>query len=272
MKNTKNLLTIIILILASSLLYFVIWRIFLLDGPFYVGKGLDKRDWLSFLGGFLSFAATIIITTVVIIQNRRYQDMDIERLRFQNMPNLKFYKLDLFSKLNYMTLKELKERTLNPSHKEFLNNSKISDTELVAVIDNCPIIIWEKGEFLIKGEENSQSIILLKEANYKAIYSAENFGIGSAINVEIKVKENLQDKGKVYDFGGIHLKEGEKINFEIMLYSLAAENNKDIIIEFSFNDIFGNKYLQKSVFNMKVINTKFEFSLKQKNREPIFIN
>ncbi len=269
MKTTKNLLTKIIL--ASALLYFIIWIIFLLNGPFYVGKGLDKRDWLSFLSGFLSFAGTIIITTVVIIQNRRYQDMDNKRLRFQNMPNLKFYKLDLFAKLNYITLKELKERTLNPNHKELLIKSMIPDNELVAVIDNCPIIIWENGEFLIKGEENSQSIVLRREANFKAIYSAENFGIGSAINVEIKVKENIQDVGKLYDFGGIHLKEGEKIYFEIMLQSIAAEKNKDIIIEFSFSDIFGNKYSQKSTFNMKVVDTKFEFSLKQKDREPILI-
>lgn len=269
MKNTKNLWVIIIL--GSFLLYFIIWLTFLANGPFYVGNGLDKRDWLSFLSGFLSLVGTIIITTVVIIQNRRYQKMDIERLRFQNMPNLKFYKLDLYSKLNYMTLRDLKEKTLNPGHKELLNKSELSDTELVAVIDNCPLIIWENGKFQIKGEENSQSIILEREANYKAIYSAENYGIGSAINVEIKVKEKLEEEGKIYDFGGKHLKEGELVYFEIMLSSLASENNKDVIIEFSFCDIFGNKYCQKSIFNMKVIDTKFEFSLKQKDREPIYI-
>jgi len=268
MKNVNRFLVKIIL--ASSLLYFVIWFIFLLNGPFYVGNGLEKRDWLSFLSGFLSLTGTILITTVVIIQSRRYQEMDNERLRFQNIPNLKINKPDLFSELKYLTLKDLKERTLNPSHKDLLNKSNLSDTELVSVIDNCPIIIWENGGFIIKGEENSQSIILYKDANFRAIYSAENYGIGTAINVELTVKANIEDVGKIYDFGGIHLKQGEKVNFEIMLSSLAAEIDKDIIIEFSFCDIFGNKYSQKSVFNMKVIDTKFEFSLKQKDREPIY--
>lgn len=267
MKNSNKLWVKIIL--ASFLLYFIIWLIFLFNGPFYVGNGLDKRDWLSFLSGFLSLLGTIIITTVVIIQNHRYQKMDNERLRFQNMPNLKFNRLDLFSTLNYMTLKDLKDKTLNPVHKVSLNNSNLSDTELVAVINNCPLIIWRNGEFIIDGDENRQGIILLKDANQRAIYSAKNYGIGSAINVEIKVKEKLEEEGKVYDFGGIHLKEGELVYFEIVLSSL--ENNKDVIIEFSFSDIFGNKYCQKSIFNMKIIDTKFKFSLKQKDREPIYI-
>ncbi len=268
MKNSKKLWFKIIL--ASFLLYFIIWLIFLVNGPFYVGNGLDKRNWLSFLSGFLSLVGTIIITIVVIIQNQSYQERDNERLRFQNMPNLKFYRPDLFSILNYMTLRDLKNQTLNPSHKKTLNQSQLSDKELVALIDKCPGIIWKNDEFQIIGK-NSQGLIREKEAHKRAIFSAENYGIGPAINVEMGVKEGLESEGNIYDFEGIHLKEGEKVYFEILLSSLFTENDKDVIIEFSFCDVFGNKYCQKSIFNLKVRGSNFEFSLKQKDSEPIYI-
>lgn len=269
MWNTENLLTKIILV--SLLLYFIIWLIFLINGPFYVGNDLDKRDWLSFLSGFLSFVGTIIITSVVIIQNRHYREMDVERLRFQNMPNMKFHKVDLFSEFKYQTLRRLKDQTLNPNYKELLNESKLADKELVAEVDNCPFIIWENGKFKIKRTEKGKLITPIKEAHKIAIWAVTNYGIGSAINVEIRVKEELVSKGEIYDFGIHHLKEGEKVYFEIMLSSLFAEKDKDLIIEFSFFDIFGNKYYQKCLFNFKFVDTKFEYNFKQKDREPIYV-
>jgi hypothetical protein len=265
----KDLIILIVVIIASIILYVIIRCIFLKNGIFPFGIGLEKKDWLSFLSGYLAFIGTIIITSVVIIQNRHYREMDVERLRLQNMPNLKINKLDLFSKIDYSTFKELKEKTFNPNYKEFLNKSNIADSELVSVIDNCPLIIWDSGKFLIKGEENSQSIIPRKDADLKAIYSATNYGIGSAINVEISVKDKLKSKGEIYDFGGLHLKEGEKVYFEIVLPTLA--NEKDLIVDFSFCDIFGNKYTQKCLFKLKILGTKFNFDIIQKDKEPIYV-
>lgn len=269
--NMKFKIVLAFIIIASIVLYFLIRWLFVKNYLFPFGEGLEKKDWLSFLSGYLAFVGTIIITSIVIIQNNSYREMDNERLRLQNMPNLKFNKLDLFTKINYMTLKDLKEQTLNPAHKELLNKSKLLDTELVALIDNCPLIIWGNGDFKINGKENSQDIILQKDANSRAIYFAENYGIGSAINIEIRVKENLKGGGESFDYGGIHLKEGEKVYFEILYSSLASELNKDVIIEFSFIDVLGNKYCQKCIFNMKIANNKYDFSLKQKDREPIHI-
>jgi hypothetical protein len=48
-------------------------------------------------------------------------------------------------------------------------------------------------------------------------------------------------------------------------------NEKDLIVDFSFCDIFGNKYTQKCLFKLKILGTKFNFDIIQKDKEPIYV-
>lgn len=49
--------------------YLLIYVFFLSDGIFPAGPGLEKKDWLSFLGNYLSFAATFFVCAFSLYQN-----------------------------------------------------------------------------------------------------------------------------------------------------------------------------------------------------------
>lgn len=56
---------IIYIVLFLALLYLIIWLLFTIDGILPLGKGLDKSDWLSFVGNFLGFSGAFLLGVVV---------------------------------------------------------------------------------------------------------------------------------------------------------------------------------------------------------------
>lgn len=68
------------------ILYFFIWILFIVNGPFKIGEGLNKNDWLIFTGGYLSFVGTISITYMVIIQNKNFYEAEKEKNRLSQLP------------------------------------------------------------------------------------------------------------------------------------------------------------------------------------------
>lgn len=273
MKNSRLVKQALTLFLVLVSLYIFIWIGFSIKGPFYVGDELVKSDWLSFLAGFLSFVGTVIISIIVIIQNKNYKEMDNERLRLQNLPSLKFRRADLYNdnEFKFESIKELKERTRNPINQNQLINSPYKDSDSIICIYNCPLILWKDEKFQIKSMVDSRSIVLEAHINQRGIFKTQNYGIGTAINLSVKVKSKLNDPDEtpLYDFGGLHLKEQESIYYEIDVLSLKNEKLKDIILEFSYSDIFGNQYTQGALFNFKTEGSKFEFKLVKTDEAPI---
>lgn len=90
-ENNKNNIVLVIvgILLFLVFIYIVIYLCFLGDGFLYSGKDLEKRDWLSFLGMFLSFVGTIVVCLYTTIQNltftqkekRQAEEMHIKELQ-----------------------------------------------------------------------------------------------------------------------------------------------------------------------------------------------
>ena len=71
---------IIVSVASLIAIYFLTYYIFLGNGIFKTGTGLKKNDWLEFLGEYLSFAGTLIISLVAILQSRFYIERDNQRI------------------------------------------------------------------------------------------------------------------------------------------------------------------------------------------------
>jgi len=71
---SKYKIHITVLVAASVIVYSLIYLVFRGNGIFPVGADLEKNDWLSFLGAYLSFIGTVIISMIAIFQNRYYSE------------------------------------------------------------------------------------------------------------------------------------------------------------------------------------------------------
>lgn len=60
--------------------YVLIYVCFLGNGFLPTGSELEKKDWLAFLGGYLSFAGTLIISLIAILQSKFFSDREKKRI------------------------------------------------------------------------------------------------------------------------------------------------------------------------------------------------
>ena len=70
---------IIIPIIVLTATYVIIYLCFLGKGLLPAGEELEKKDWLAFLGGYLSFAGTLLISAITILQTNFYNKKDKDR-------------------------------------------------------------------------------------------------------------------------------------------------------------------------------------------------
>ena len=70
---------IVATICSLIVVYVIIYVCFLGNGFLPAGTALEKRDWLAFLGAYLSFAGTLLISIVAILQSRFFDDNEKKR-------------------------------------------------------------------------------------------------------------------------------------------------------------------------------------------------
>ena len=73
---SKYKMPIIAIVAFSAIAYVIIYFVFKGNGIFPVGTGLEKSDWLSFLGAYLSFIGTVIISLIAIFQSIYYSELN----------------------------------------------------------------------------------------------------------------------------------------------------------------------------------------------------
>lgn len=70
-------------IICSTILmiggYIIIYLYFRGDGFIHTGNDLEKSDWLTFLGGYISFCGTVLVSAVAILQNHHFAIKQQER-------------------------------------------------------------------------------------------------------------------------------------------------------------------------------------------------
>ena len=71
----------IIAFVVICILIYIITYAFMMpsNGPFYVGDGLSKSDWLTFWGGYLSFIGTVSVAIVAMTQSSYHNEMENRR-------------------------------------------------------------------------------------------------------------------------------------------------------------------------------------------------
>ena len=80
--------TIVGSILAVLLVYIFVYFSFSGEGVIPVGVGLNKNDWLSFLGAYLSFIGTIAVSTVAMVQSYHFTEREDARRKAERHDNI----------------------------------------------------------------------------------------------------------------------------------------------------------------------------------------
>ena len=78
-QNKIKFIIFSIVVIAVVLLYVVIYLVFKGDGFFSAGKDLAKSDWLSFLGAYISFVGTVLVSLIALFQSSYYAKTENER-------------------------------------------------------------------------------------------------------------------------------------------------------------------------------------------------
>lgn len=74
----KYIIAILSLLVILIAVYIVVYLCFKGNGFFTTGIDLGKNDWLSFLGNYLSFSGTLIVSAIAIFQSRHYTQANKE--------------------------------------------------------------------------------------------------------------------------------------------------------------------------------------------------
>lgn len=151
----------------------------------FSGYDLEMDTWVLFLGGFLSFGGTIIVTVLLIVQNKNFQERQFEKERNSVLPYLK-----VSSVFDY--------------HKYFQREGGYFRIP-------HPYLELENDDFKWHGIEKDGRIAYVEKDVIDAAYKVENIGIGSAMKVSIKTKEFEK-----YDLNN-HLKVNEEFFSELTL-------------------------------------------------------
>ena len=135
---------IIAIVAFSAIVYVIIYLVFKENGIFPVGTGLEKSDWLSFLGAYLSFIGTVIVSLIAIFQSIYYSELnerkDAENRKKEIQPifSVKIVSIDMQLDGTAEAF-SLYDKATNPIHK----NVKIS----VENVNRFPIkhmIVFDK--------------------------------------------------------------------------------------------------------------------------------
>ena len=109
-----------------------------------VGADLEKSDWLSFLGAYLSFIGTVIVSMIAIFQSRYYnelnekEDASSRKKEIQPIFSVKIVSIDIQLDGTVEAF-SLSDKSRNPVHK----NVKIS-VENVSRFPIKHVIIFDK--------------------------------------------------------------------------------------------------------------------------------
>lgn len=91
------------IILFALVCYLGVYLSFCGKGCIPPGENLEKSDWLSFVGGFLSFIGTIAVSWAALWQTKHYNDLDEQRREEERMRSVQpvFY-IDLWKESFYI--------------------------------------------------------------------------------------------------------------------------------------------------------------------------
>lgn len=144
----QNKKLIIAYLFVIAVLYLVIALIFRGDGFLSAGKDLHKSDWMSFLGSYISFAGTVGISLVAILQSQYYSRKE-ERERLTKIQPIFSLEITSVNDMVYGTAELIGEKH-SQKHKNFTlkvtNAGTLPITNLIMFNENYIKTLLMNGE------------------------------------------------------------------------------------------------------------------------------
>lgn len=226
--------------------YLAIYFFFISDGFIPNGSGLSKKEWLAFLGSFLSLLGTVLITLLLFQQSKNHRNAELEKSRLLQLPYFHSKRVTLDEIKNYPKRFHLQVNTKNEQYLEF----------------NCAPVFLKDGipSWPVKDSYDiAKSQLRLQDLNLLPIYLLGNFGIGNAYNVKLSINDDEYTVAEA-----IEKKDVIILNFDQEI----LKQNLEFTIGITFNDIFGNSYKQVMQCTNEVKERKFLFNIAQLHESP----
>jgi hypothetical protein len=144
-------------LIASILIYSIIYLCFIGDGFLSAGKDLAKEDWLSFLGAYLSFIGTVAVSLIALFQSSYYTKTENERRLYEHRKKIQpIFSVDIVEMNKQIDGTSEAFNLSNPSFPKH-NNIKISIENVnsypithVIVFDKyiCPLLKCNELKYL----------------------------------------------------------------------------------------------------------------------------
>lgn len=125
MKKKKPYIKyIIVFLIVAILIYVLIYVCFKGDGFLSAGKDLEKKDWLVFLGAYLSFIGTVAVSMVAILQSSYFNKMENKRRAFERFESIQpIFSIDIVDRNshvgNYAISLNLNDSSTYPKYDNF---------------------------------------------------------------------------------------------------------------------------------------------------------
>lgn len=153
--NISRYISIVVgLAVVLVVCYVLVYLCFKDNSGIPAGDDLEKRDWLSFLGAYLSFAGTLIVSLVALLEGLSYRRRAIaensEKRKKETQPifSIKIKALDAVLQ-GYAESFSLSDPTKNKRHKNFtieIQNVSLYPIKHVMVFDKYIIQLLKCNE------------------------------------------------------------------------------------------------------------------------------
>ena len=143
------------LTIICIILYVGIYFLFFTKGIIPTGEGLEKTDWLSFLGAYLSFFGTVVVSLIIFWHTNYVAKQSEEKAAIERKKSIQpVFSIEIGSRNTDM---ELKSSFINISNKPDRPSNVIIKIENVNEYPIANVIIFDKYiiSLLKPGEKNS---------------------------------------------------------------------------------------------------------------------
>ena len=162
LKEYKWIFIFSIIILTVT--YCLIYQYF--SGNYFnsFGQGLDKKDWISFFGSYISFAGTLFISLIAILQTDFFTKQQIVReAKFRKRNIQPIFSIDLSMKTEQQVHCDSGSFPSNPHKYSYIKIKNVNDYPIrnLIIFDKYFCQLQEPNQPLaieiIKGNSNKKS-------------------------------------------------------------------------------------------------------------------
>jgi hypothetical protein len=144
--------------IALILIYVIIYLCFRGNGFLSTGIDLEKKDWLAFLGAYLSFGGTVVVSAIAILQSHYFDIKQKERDADARNKHLQPVFSVTLGSLNCMLRGEAEALSLNDPSLNRKHQNVTINIENVGEYPIFHVIIFDKYKYQLLKPNEKKSI------------------------------------------------------------------------------------------------------------------